>query len=93
MKYRDLRDFVASLEADGDLVRIKDPVSTRLEMTAISDFVLRQAGPALLFERSPGYKIPVLTNLFGTPQRVARAMGGSQASDLRDVGELLANLK
>jgi 4-hydroxy-3-polyprenylbenzoate decarboxylase len=93
MKYRDLRGFMASLEAAGDLARIRDPVSTRLEMTAVSDFVLRQGGPALLFERSPGYKIPVLTNLFGTPERVAKGMGAAEVSELRDIGELLANLK
>ena len=93
MKYRDLRGFLASLEAAGDLARVSDPVSTRLEMTAISDFVLRQSGPALLFERSPGYKIPVLTNLFGTPARVVKAMGGTGVGDLRDIGELLANIK
>ena len=93
MKYRDLRAFMASLEAAGDLTRVREPVSTRLEMTAVSDFVLKQAGPALLFERSPGYKIPVLTNLFGTPQRVAKAMGASDVSELRDIGELLAHLK
>jgi 4-hydroxy-3-polyprenylbenzoate decarboxylase len=93
MKYRDLRGFLASLEAEGDLARVREPVSTRLEMTAISDFVLRRGGPALLFERSPGYKIPVLTNLFGTARRVAKAMGGTEVADLRDIGELLANLK
>ena len=82
-----------SLEAQGELVRVSAPVSTRLEMTAVSDFILRHAGPSLLFERSTGYKIPVLTNLFGTPERVVRAMGGSAVCDLRDIGELLANLK
>jgi 4-hydroxy-3-polyprenylbenzoate decarboxylase len=93
MKYRDLRGFLASLEAAGDLVRVREPVSTRLETTAVSDFVLRQGGPALLFERSAGYTIPVLTNLFGTTRRVAQAMGCTEVGDLRDIGELLANLK
>ena len=45
MTYRDLRDFMAGLEAAGELVRVREPVSARLEMTAVSDFVLRQAGP------------------------------------------------
>src|ERR1019366_8075983 len=85
MKYRDLRGFMAWLEAGGDLARIREPVSTRLEMTAVSDFVLRQHGPALLFERSPGYKIPVLTNLFGTPARVAKAMGVTEVGELREI--------
>ncbi len=81
------------LEADGDLRRVREPVSVRLEMTAVSDFVLRAGGPALLFEQPVGYKIPVLTNLFGTPGRVALAMGARDVSELRDIGELLANLK
>ncbi|MGZ5217669.1 MAG: UbiD family decarboxylase domain-containing protein, partial [Caldimonas sp.] len=93
MKYRDLRDFIATLEAAGELRRVPEPVSARLEMTAVSDFVLRREGPALLFENPVGYKIPVLTNLFGTPGRVARAMGAAEVNELRDVGELLATRK
>jgi 4-hydroxy-3-polyprenylbenzoate decarboxylase len=75
MKYRDLRDFLAQLERLGELQRVAAPVSARLEMTALSDRVLRAAGPALLFEQPTGYKIPVLTNLFGTPKRVALGWG------------------
>ncbi|GHC44208.1 3-octaprenyl-4-hydroxybenzoate carboxy-lyase [Alcaligenes pakistanensis] len=97
MKYRDLRDFIAQLEAKGDLKRITQPVSTSLEMTEISDRVLRAGGPALLFENAQhqGSKaaMPVLANLFGTPQRVAWGMGAQDVSALRDTGELLANLK
>jgi 4-hydroxy-3-polyprenylbenzoate decarboxylase len=93
MKYADLRQFLVALEADGDLRRVAEPVSTRHEMTAVGDFVLRQGGPALLFENPVGYKIPVLANLFGTTRRVARAMGATEASELRDIGLLLANLK
>jgi 4-hydroxy-3-polyprenylbenzoate decarboxylase len=93
MKYRDLREFVAGLEKAGEIRRVMEPVSTRLEMTAVSDFVLRSAGPALLFLKPIGYKIPVLTNLFGTTGRVARGMGAQDVGELRDVGRLLANLK
>ncbi|MEO6364012.1 MAG: UbiD family decarboxylase [Caldimonas sp.] len=93
MEYRDLRGFLAGLEQAGDLVRVADAVSARLEMTAISDFVLRSGGPALLFEAPAGYKIPVLANLFGTTRRVAAAMGADDESALRDIGVLLANLK
>jgi 4-hydroxy-3-polyprenylbenzoate decarboxylase len=93
MKYRDLREFVAGLEAMGELRRVAEPVSARLEMTAVSDFVLRQGGPALLFERPDGYNCPVLANLFGTPRRVALGMGATEVSELRDVGRLLARLK
>ena len=93
MKYRDLRDFVARLEAAGLLRRIGLTVSPRFEITEICDRTLRAAGPALLFERPQGQSIPVLANLFGTPQRVALGMGAADVSALRDVGELLASLK
>jgi len=93
MKYRDLRDFIARLEAAGLLRRIGLPVSPQFEMTEICDRTLRAAGPALLFERPQGQTIPVLANLFGTPQRVALGMGAADVSALRDVGELLASLK
>lgn len=97
MKYRDLRDFIAQLEQRGDLKRIAAPVSTKLEMTEISDRVLRAGGPALLFEnvQHNGQRsdIPVLANLFGTPDRVAWGMGAQSVTALRDVGELLASLR
>ena len=93
MKYRDLRDFMGGLERMGELKRVAAPVSARLEMTAISDAVLRAGGPALWFEHPAGYKISALTNLFGTPKRVALGMGANEVSELRDVGRLLASLK
>ena len=92
MKYADLREFIAQLEADGELKRIKAEVSPRLEMTEICDRVLRAGGPALLFERPAGHGIPVLANLFGTVRRVAAAMGVEPAA-LRDVGRMLAFLR
>ena len=84
---------MAGLEHLGELKHITEPVSARLEMTAISDAVLRQSGPALWFRQPSGYKISALTNLFGTPKRVALGMGAAEVSDLRDVGRLLASLK
>ncbi|MEY4564854.1 MAG: hypothetical protein RLZZ618_4131 [Pseudomonadota bacterium] len=84
---------MAGLERDGELQRVGAPVSARLEMTALSDKVLRAGGPALLFENPAGYKIPALTNLFGTPNRVARGMGAVDLTELRDVGRVLASLK
>ena len=93
MKYKDLRDFIDQLEEIGQLKRIKQPISTNLAMTEISDRTLRAEGPALLFENPEGYDMPVLTNLFGTPDRVALAMGQKDVSELREVGKLLAMLK
>jgi 4-hydroxy-3-polyprenylbenzoate decarboxylase len=109
MKYKDLRDFTARLEALGELRRIRQPVSPVLEITEVSDRVLRAGGPALLFEKPTGHDMPVLANLFGTTRRVALGMGieteaqsGSDTSlgsdvaalsSLRDVGRLLSALK
>ncbi|MCL4763475.1 MAG: UbiD family decarboxylase, partial [Burkholderiales bacterium] len=103
MPYRDLRDFIAQLEAAGDLRRVRAEVDPSLEMTEICDRVLRAGGPAVLFERPKGGfrapsggAIPVLGNLFGTPQRVARGMGADGADwrgSLREIGRLLAFLK
>ncbi|MFZ5521394.1 MAG: 4-hydroxy-3-polyprenylbenzoate decarboxylase [Pseudomonadota bacterium] len=93
MKYRDLRDFIAGLEQAGELRRVTDRVSPHLEMTALCDRVLRAGGPALLFERPNGHRMPVLANLFGTPDRVARGMGAESISELRGIGQLLATLK
>ena len=99
MRYTDLRDFIAQLETRGELRRISEPVDTHLEMTEVADRVLRAGGPALLFEnattRGVAQKMPVLANLFGTPQRVAMGMGedGDWQTQLREVGRLLAFLK
>jgi 4-hydroxy-3-polyprenylbenzoate decarboxylase len=95
MKYHDLRDFLSQLESRGLLRRIAASVSPRLEMTEICDRVLRTGGPAVLFENPVGSAIPVLANLFGTPERVALGMGeeGNWQEALREVGKLLAYLK
>ncbi|MCP4043286.1 MAG: 4-hydroxy-3-polyprenylbenzoate decarboxylase [Gammaproteobacteria bacterium] len=93
MKYRDLRDFIHKLEADGELKRITVEVDPHLEITEICDRTLRAGGPALLFERPRGSRIPLLGNLFGTPRRVAMGMGENSVEALREVGKLLAYLK
>jgi 4-hydroxy-3-polyprenylbenzoate decarboxylase len=96
MKYRDLRDFLAQLEARGELKRVAAEVDPRLEMTEICDRVLKAGGPALLFERPKGYATPVLGNLFGTVKRVALGMGvdaPEPTKALRELGQLLATLK
>lgn len=93
MKFDDLRDFLAQLEAQGLLKRITHEIDPCLEMTEISDRTLKAGGPALLFENPKGYDTPVLTNLFGTTQRVALAMGKDNVAELREVGEWLAYLK
>ncbi|VAX77069.1 3-octaprenyl-4-hydroxybenzoate carboxy-lyase [Serratia symbiotica] len=93
MKYRHLRDFLSSLEKQGELKRIKQPVNPYLEMTEIATRTLQSGGPALLFENPEGYDMPVLCNLFGTAKRVAMGMGKEDVNALREVGQLLAFLK
>ena len=93
MAYRDLREFIDFLEAEGELKRITHPVDPNLEMTEICDRVLKQQGPALLFENPVGFSTPVLANLFGTQKRVALGMGQDNIGNLREVGELLAFLR
>ncbi len=97
MSYKSLRDFIERLERDGRLVRVTQPVSTDLEMTEIQTRVLAEGGPALLFENAvrpdgTAYNMPVLTNLFGTVERVAWGMDREPAQ-LREVGETLAFLR
>lgn len=93
MKYKDLREFIAALEAQGELKRIHVEVDPYLEITEICDRTLRAGGPALLFENVKGHDMPLLGNLFGTPKRVALGMGQDSVEALREVGKLLAFLK
>src|ERR1700743_189197 len=103
MSYRSLRDFIARLEAEGDLVRVREPVSTVLAMTEIQTRLIAQSGPAVIFEKpvkadgTPS-DMPVLVNLFGTVKRVVMGvtMGGVErttAASMREVGETLAMLR
>src|SRR3569833_697921 len=103
MSYKSLREFLARLEKDGELVRVKQPVSTVQEMTEIQTRLIAEGGPAVIFEKpikadgTPS-DMPVIVNLFGTVKRGAMGvtMGGverTNAMDLREVGELLAQLR
>ncbi|MEO1329072.1 MAG: UbiD family decarboxylase [Pseudomonadota bacterium] len=103
MPYSSLRDFLDRLEADGQLVRISEPVSTDRQITEIHRRTLHAGGPVLLFEnviKEDGTRseMPVLVNLFGTVERVARGvtLDGKErrtAHDLREVGQLMAFLR
>lgn len=90
--YTSLRDFIDTLEKQGELVRVQTPVSTELEMTEIQTRLLAEGGPAVLFEHVEGHDMPVLVNLFGTVSRVALGMG-RKPEELREIGETLAFLR
>ncbi len=75
--YKNLRDFVRTLEQHGELLRIKAPVSRDLEITEITDIMCKSpgGGKALLFEQVVGSPFPVLTNAFGSERRMVHGLG------------------
>ena len=84
MKFDDLRQFISFLEKRGELKRISAPVSAELEITEITDRMVKSGGPALLFENVAGHSAPLLINLFGTHKRVALGLGVEDIEDLAD---------
>jgi 4-hydroxy-3-polyprenylbenzoate decarboxylase len=85
MSFSDLGEFISYLERTGELVRITEPVSRDLEITEITDRIVK--GPegrnrALLFENVEGFSIPVVTNLFGTESRMSAALGVASLEEL-----------
>ncbi len=93
MHYQDLRDFLHQLKQRQLLKTIDLTVDPYLEVTEIADRTLRRNGPALLFSHPKGSATPLLANLFGTPERVALAMGAESTEQLREIGKTLAYLK
>lgn len=95
--FRHLGDFAAYLERAGQLLRIREPVSVVHEITEIHRRVLAEEGPALLFERpvkadgSPS-NMPVLTNIFGSVERVAWGIG-IRPESISAFGDALAGLR
>jgi len=89
--FRDLRDFLSRLEAEGELLRVKAEVSPELEITEITDRMSKSpgGGKALLFERVEGSGFPVLTNAFGSGERMSMALG---AQDLDALGARVSGL-
>ena len=89
MTFASLGEFLAALESKGDLVRVRAPVSRDLEITEVTQRVLRADGPALLFENVPGATMPVATNVLGSPRRIALALGVATVEAVADrVGRL-----
>ena len=74
MAYRDLREFLKKLDKAGELHRIDAEVDPVLEITEITDRVVKAGGPALLFEHPRGSEIPVAINLLGSKRRVNLAL-------------------
>ncbi|MGZ8688560.1 MAG: UbiD family decarboxylase domain-containing protein, partial [Gaiellaceae bacterium] len=86
----DLRDWIALLEREGELVRVTAEVDPDLEATEIVDRVVKAGGPALLFENPRGARHPLLLNQFGTERRMCLAFGVEKLDDLADkLGDVL----
>ena len=86
---RDLRDWIALLEREGELVRIPAEVDPHLEITEIVDRVVKSGGPALLFE-NPRSEHPLLINQFGTERRMCLALGVESLDEAgRRIGDVL----
>lgn len=75
MAYKDMREFIALLEGQGELRRVKAQVSPDLEISHLATRMMRLNGPALLFEKVDAFQIPLLINLFGSMRRMALALG------------------
>ncbi|MCX8012182.1 MAG: UbiD family decarboxylase, partial [Desulfobacterota bacterium] len=91
MIFNGLRKFLTTLESHGELVRINFPVDPYLEITEIADRVMKQGGPALLFEKVKGSPFPLAINIFGSKERIRLAFGVNRLEDIGD--ELFRLLK
>lgn len=89
MAYRDLKDFIDTLEHKGLLKRIRAETDPKLEIAEIADRVVKAGGPALLFERVKGATFPLLVNAFGSRERMCLALG---VKDLDDIGREIAGM-
>ena len=86
MACSDLRDFIKSLEKNGELKRISAEVDPELEITEITDRISKTGGPALFFEKPKGSAIPVLINSLGSERRMNLALG------VRSIDEVIARI-
>ena len=84
MAFDTIQTLISEFENKSQLVRIGEELSPHLEITEVTDRVVKQDGPALLFERPKGYHIPVLTNAYGTLERVRSIF---DIQELDDLGE------
>ena len=89
MAYDGLRSFVSALEKEGELVRIEREVDPHLEIAVLADRVMKEGGPALLFEKPKGSRLPLLINAFGSRKRMSLALG---VSDLEEHARAIAEL-
>jgi 4-hydroxy-3-polyprenylbenzoate decarboxylase len=87
MAWSDLQAFLRHLTRTGQARHVRVPVDPKLEVTEIVTRVLRERGPALIFDKPTGSDMPLAINVFGTEERMAAALG---AESLDAVGERIA---
>ncbi|MEM1945992.1 MAG: phenylphosphate carboxylase subunit beta [Candidatus Caldarchaeum sp.] len=85
MPYQDLREFIARIESEGELIRITAEVDWDLELSHIAKINEEAGGPALLFENIKGYETPVFASAFTTVSRLALALDMPKSSTLVEV--------
>ncbi|MDR0663552.1 MAG: UbiD family decarboxylase [Spirochaetaceae bacterium] len=89
MAYQNLQDFIAVLEKAGELKRIAVPVDPHLEISAIAGRIMKEGGPALLFEQVRGSAYPLAINLMGSERRMAMALNAesldAKAQEISDI--------
>jgi 4-hydroxy-3-polyprenylbenzoate decarboxylase len=92
MAYKNLQEFIHTLEDEGELVRIKEFVDPVLEITEVYDRVVKHQGPALLFENT-GTDFPLLINMMGTERRMCKVLGVDELDDVsKDIEQLMQQL-
>src|ERR1051325_7492441 len=80
MPFSDLPTFLSALEKAKELKHVHIEVDPELEITEIVTRVVREEGPALLFEKGKGSPYPVAINLFGSTRRIELALGRPPAA-------------
>jgi len=90
MAYSGLQDYISYIESRGELKRISALVDPILEITEIADRIMKNKGPALLFEHVKGSKWPVLINAMGSEQRMAWAFGAESLDQkAKEISDLI----
>ena len=91
MAFKSLFQFIRSLEENHELVRIKEFVSQKLEITEVADRMVKNGGKALLFENN-GTQFPLLINAFASDRRICLALGVNSLGDIEtDLARLMNN--
>ncbi|MGC8571045.1 MAG: UbiD family decarboxylase [Caldivirga sp.] len=76
MVFNDLRSYLRALEAEGELIRVNEPISVELELPALLRGLMYRGGPAVMIERTRENTLPAVGNLFGKWSRVLTALNG-----------------